>query len=903
MKQLLLISLIIFFGMFAHSQTPFECNGDFYVCMKIDGNEQLNRVNIISPTSATFSSIGIPQPEYNAMGYNFVDNYIYATNPAHEVLRISNNGSTENLGVPSNLPLLERVYGGDVDALGNMVLLGRDIPHTLYFIDLASFPLSVQRTVELTEYVDITDIAVHPYTGFLYGFDKDNDKRVVRINPTTGELNYIGANQALNIDGTGAVWFDSNGNLYGYGRRDGDNSYNALFSFDIDTGDATFMVDGPDASSSDGCACAYSLDLLLETDKTNYQTGEIIEYTVTISNGTTQVLNNVDFHVNLPDGLKLTNIPPSIFGGSVTSVQGSTFVEIIDMTVNPGQTSFTFGVLVPCVTSQKTFNSQAQLRNVPLSIATVYSDDPSTTLIDDSTNYNIDIGDYILYPRIESSNGNFVCENSNTTLSIDILADSYLWSGPNFSTSNNYRLILSPLELAHSGTYSVAITKDECEANATFDLTVEPGITVNLGDDIEICDYEDIILDAGSGYDTYNWGVLGHNQTAHPTESGIYTVEVTQGTCPASDEILVTLNNRPLLNITSIDSVCEYETAVNISNYVSSTGTVSYSCLEGNFIDENSGLFSVTNSGVGEFNLNVTAINLTTNCVALPVSQKISVIAKPNVDIKPIESICFNGPMFELDSSFAVVQPEGGEYLWFIDGEEVTQINSHTLQIGPHNIGLLYSNFCTADLHSEVFDIRPSNLPIFDFDYHAVDKVYFPDEDVYRESDSLYVKKQIEFNIETNDNFEFVDFYWDFEDGYGNKNIQSPQYAYNTKGIYTVSLKVHDTIYECENIISKPIQILSNPNCKLVFPNAFLPEENVDNTFYPVFKEGISTDGYKLCIYNRWGHLMWETNDLYAEWNGMYKGSRVSQDVYVYHCKATCEDKEVSVKGDVTVIK
>jgi len=57
--------------------------------------------------------------------------------------------------------------------------------------------------------------------------------------------------------------------------------------------------------------------------------------------------------------------------------------------------------------------------------------------------------------------------------------------------------------------------------------------------------------------------------------------------------------------------------------------------------------------------------------------------------------------------------------------------------------------------------------------------------------------------------------------------------------------------------------------------------------------------------------MVWSTNDPHEYWDGMYKGSMGKQDVYVYHCKALCQDidpktgnrKTLSIKGDVTLIR
>ena len=88
------------------------------------------------------------------------------------------------------------------------------------------------------------------------------------------------------------------------------------------------------------------------------------------------------------------------------------------------------------------------------------------------------------------------------------------------------------------------------------------------------------------------------------------------------------------------------------------------------------------------------------------------------------------------------------------------------------------------------------------------------------------------------------------------------------------------------------------------FPNAFTPDELKDNSFLPGYIVGIKDNGYDLKIYNRCGQLLFETQEKTGSWNGFYNGQVCKQDVYVYHCKAVCENgRELFINGDVTIIK
>ena len=97
------------------------------------------------------------------------------------------------------------------------------------------------------------------------------------------------------------------------------------------------------------------------------------------------------------------------------------------------------------------------------------------------------------------------------------------------------------------------------------------------------------------------------------------------------------------------------------------------------------------------------------------------------------------------------------------------------------------------------------------------------------------------------------------------------------------------------------------------FPNAFTPNqigpvdeqydpETLDNdVFHPVF-EGVSK--YNLQIYNRWGELLFETDDIHRGWNGYFKEELVPLGVYVWRVDVTFTDNKQFIKsGDITLLR
>lgn len=66
----------------------------------------------------------------------------------------------------------------------------------------------------------------------------------------------------------------------------------------------------------------------------------------------------------------------------------------------------------------------------------------------------------------------------------------------------------------------------------------------------------------------------------------------------------------------------------------------------------------------------------------------------------------------------------------------------------------------------------------------------------------------------------------------------------------------------------------------LYFPNAFTPNKDGTNEIFTGVGNNITT--FHLDIWNRWGELIYTTEDLSAGWDGYYKGKVVQNDIYVY---------------------
>ena len=97
------------------------------------------------------------------------------------------------------------------------------------------------------------------------------------------------------------------------------------------------------------------------------------------------------------------------------------------------------------------------------------------------------------------------------------------------------------------------------------------------------------------------------------------------------------------------------------------------------------------------------------------------------------------------------------------------------------------------------------------------------------------------------------------------------------------------------------------------FPNAFTPDAfgNNDGVYNPnqldndvFFPRFAGVEDYVLQIYNRWGELLFESDDINRGWDGLYRGRPVQQGVYVWRAEVTFTDGKQSIKaGDLTLLR
>ena len=132
-------------------------------------------------------------------------------------------------------------------------------------------------------------------------------------------------------------------------------------------------------------------------------------------------------------------------------------------------------------------------------------------------------------------------------------------------------------------------------------------------------------------------------------------------------------------------------------------------------------------------------------------------------------------------------------------------------------------------------------------------------------------------------------------------NIQNPFHIFDDAGDYDVTL-ITSNIHECYDTTSRTITV--KPFYNFFVPSSFSPNGDNINDIFAVIGNGIKNENYEFILFNRWGDIVWEADNINDTWDGKINGSNAKQDVYQYKLSFFnfLEEREIHY-GQVTLIR
>ena len=534
--------------------------------------------------------------------------------------------------------------------------------------------------------------------------------------------------------------------------------------------------------------------------------------------------------------------------------------------------------------------------------------------------------------------------NTLVVKSIQPAGDTLLWSTGSTADS---------IFVDSSGTYTLTV-HNGCVASASITVTVSPAPVVNLGPDTGDCSGAAIVLhsfDTYSATATYLWSDATTGITDTVTTSGTYWLQVTQGGCSGADTINISIvyDTFTLYNIDT--SICKGNSVQVIATGNGSPQTYQWEPTAG---IPNSTI--ITPIITPDTSATYAVFVFYPGCPTFVDSFHINVQPNPTVYLPGNLSVCDHDTL-HLVASVTPQWYNGYSYSWtpskylddttastvvFTAGDTSKIILTVTTPAGCIGVDsteiIVYTDsfvhydttftVCPGDsvqlvplsddpgttyywqpalYMSNVNSPAPWVFPLTTQNYSAIatsshgcrdtvtaNVIVLPAAVIYiPDSVTIFPGQSYQINPQTNCNT----FAWfppaGLNDAYISDPLASP--VLSTKYVVTAT-----TEWGCS--VMDSISIYVDLNDAIALPNAFAPGSGADNIFKIIVNGEVSLNYFR--VYNRWGNLVFSTNNINDGWDGTFNSQPQMYDVYVYEVEAVVSGGTVVHKhGNVTLIR
>ncbi|HEY0608029.1 MAG TPA: gliding motility-associated C-terminal domain-containing protein, partial [Chitinophaga sp.] len=149
-----------------------------------------------------------------------------------------------------------------------------------------------------------------------------------------------------------------------------------------------------------------------------------------------------------------------------------------------------------------------------------------------------------------------------------------------------------------------------------------------------------------------------------------------------------------------------------------------------------------------------------------------------------------------------------------------------------------------------------------------------------------------------NESVGAISYHWDFGDG-ATSTETNPVHQYNKTGTYNACL-IATNQFGCTDTLCQEVAAIVVPLFDV--PSAFSPNKDGMNDVLLVRGFGIARLNLK--IFNRWGQLVFESNDPSLGWDGRFKGNLQPMDAYAYSIYIEFSDGTKANKtGSITLLR
>ncbi|MCS6991289.1 MAG: gliding motility-associated C-terminal domain-containing protein [Chitinophagales bacterium] len=409
-------------------------------------------------------------------------------------------------------------------------------------------------------------------------------------------------------------------------------------------------------------------------------------------------------------------------------------------------------------------------------------------------------------------------------------------------------LVLNPLSVCFNTSWGASAGGDGAVLYNFSAISIQPAKQVNLIGDTTLCPGQQIVLDAGNSFAAYEWNDGSTQSTLTATAPGTYSVKVTDSSgCVSSDTVILSAFPAVSVNYLHDTIVCPGEEVTLIAGTNANTYQWNTGSSDSSVIADLPGWYWVV-------------VTDSLGCMSYD-SVLVSHHALVSLNLGDDFSICQNDTVLLFAGTYA-------SYLW---NTQSTDSAIAVYKPGAYWVTVVDTNGCVQRDTIQLLSLYA--LPPDDF---MRDTVVCPP-----------------VGLQLSAPLHFATYLW-------NSGATEAAVSINEPGWYWVEVTNE---HGCRN--RDTFQVDSECPTDIWFPNAFTPNSDGVNDVYRLI--GYNIKRFHMMIFNRWGELVFVTDQLDRGWDGQCSGVPCEVGVYVYVADFMGELHGVTTagrrKGNITLIR
>ncbi|MEO6548063.1 MAG: gliding motility-associated C-terminal domain-containing protein [Ferruginibacter sp.] len=434
-----------------------------------------------------------------------------------------------------------------------------------------------------------------------------------------------------------------------------------------------------------------------------------------------------------------------------------------------------------------------------------------------------------------------ICQNQSIAIQAPAGFISYFWSGATVNNSSMQSITVAPQA---SGWYKVTAAQTPgCFASDSLYLTVKQIPVISIGNDTSLCAGQQLLLNAGTMFDSYAWSTGQQSSQIFVNQPGLYSVAATFNGCTAYDTLQVwAVNPLPVFNLGKDTTLCLGQT-------LSLSVMLPQATYQWNNQNSSSS-FNIIQAGTYWLRVTQQGCSATDTIV-------VSYVNAPVFDLGKDTSLC-QGQLILLNALSA-----GASYFW----QDGSTASSFTVSSsGLYKVIASIGQCSTAD--SILVTFIP--VPLFNL---GSDKFLCTGQQVVL-APTLNTTARLRW-----------------QDG-----SIAATYTVTKAGTYSLQ-----AINFC-GVAIDTIRIIMG-SCIIQMFSAFSPNGDGNNDVFRV-KYPFAMPQFRMVVFNRYGEKIFETNNINEGWDGTWKSEPQPPGSYVWVINYTDSDKvQRKLQGTVIVLR